>query len=283
VAENDLISQVIDASPSRRKLIKRLGLASAAATAMFAVGDTKLSAQSSTPSAVDILNFALNLEYLEAEFYTYATTGKGIDAPPYSIAVTGTGNAGVTSGGSMVNFSNNLVFTGQIAAEIAADERAHVILLRGALGNAAVARPEINLNALNIGFANEYSFLQLARIFEDIGVSAYGYAAGVSTLANSPYIGTAARILATEAEHVGNIRLQVGRLAIHTSALDTVDILPPPSGSMYISADNTGLTAVRSPGQVLFLAYGGLGNATAGGFFPTGVNGTINTSSATAA
>ena len=37
---------------------------------------------------VDILNFALNLEYLEAEFYTYATTGKSITS--FGIATKGT-------------------------------------------------------------------------------------------------------------------------------------------------------------------------------------------------
>ena len=39
---------------------------------------------------VDILNFALNLEYLEAEFYTYATTGKSITS--FGIGTKGSAN-----------------------------------------------------------------------------------------------------------------------------------------------------------------------------------------------
>jgi hypothetical protein len=277
----DIISDVIAKSPNRRSMLRTLGIASAG---VVAVRGVKLGAQSSLPSAVDILQFALNLEYLEAEFYTVATMGTTIDQ--VGIGITGSGTPGRTTGGNPVNFSNNFVFTGQVANEIGADERAHVTLLRTALSNAGVtpvAKPAINLGALGIGFANEASFLTLARIFEDIGVSAYGGAAAVPTLATSPYIGTAARILAAEAEHVGNIRLEVARLAIQTSALDGVDIIPPPSGSSFISADSSGLTPVRTPGQVLYLAYGGVANATSGGFFPNGVNGAINTSSASPA
>lgn len=284
---NKMISEVVGESPNRRSLLKKIGIASAAVGAAAVTGGVKLNAQSSLPSAVDILQFALNLEYLESEFYTYATTGKGIDA--MGVGIDGSGNPGMTTGGSKVNFSNNLIFSGAIAMQIRDDEIAHVNLIRGALkaaGVQPVAKPAINLNALGIGFGNEAQFLLLARVFEDIGVTAYGYAAGVSTLATSPYIGTAARILATEAEHAGNIRLQIGRLAIDSSKtkLDSVDLLPPPTGDDFISADNTaGLTAVRSPGQVLYLAYGFAGNATAGGFYPNGVNGAINMSSAAAA
>ena len=126
-------------------------------------------------------------------------------------------------------------------------------------------------------------FLTLARVFEDIGVSAYAGAAGLPFVANSPYIGTAAQILAAEAEHVGNIRLQIARLNISTVALDKLDIIPPPSGQKLISVDAvTGLSAVRTPGQVLYLAYGNAANVASGGFFPAGVNGNINTSSASA-
>jgi hypothetical protein len=233
---------------------------------------------------VDVLQFALNLEYLEAEFYTVATMGQTIDQ--VGIGITGSGNAGPTTGGNQVNFSNNLVFTGQVAMEIGQDERAHVALLRQALTAANVmpiAKPAINLGALGIGFANVVQFLTLARVFEDIGVSAYAGAAGLPFVASSPYIGTAARILAAEAEHVGNIRLQIARLNISTAALDGVDIIPPPSGQKFISVDaTTGLCAVRTPGQVLYLAYGNAANTTSGGFFPAGVNGILNTSSASA-
>ncbi len=292
----NLISDVIAESPNRRSLLKKLGIATAAAGAALTAGGLKLRADDgviandpTSPTVVDVLQFALNLEYLEAEFYTVATTGQTIDQPPYNIGITGSGNQGQTVGGSQVNFSNNFVFTAAVAAEIGADERAHVTLLRGALSAAGinpVAKPQINLAALSslgLGFGSEAQFLGLARIFEDIGVTAYGGAAALPVVSGSPYIGTAARILATEAEHVGNIRLQLARLGIQSPQLDGVDILPPPSGSSFISADaTTGLTAIRTPGQVLFLAYGMQANATSGGFFPNGVNGNLVTSSASA-
>ena len=278
--KNSLVSDLVDASPNRRSLLKTLGLATTAAAGAAIVTGGKLQAQSSL-TVVDVLQFALNLEYLEAEFYTVATMGKTIDQ--VGIGIDGSGAAGPTTGGHMVNFSNNLVFSGQVATEIGGDERAHVTLLRGALSQAGVtpiAKPSINLNAAGFGFGNLLEFLKLARIFEDIGVSAYGGAAALPFVANSPYIGTAARILAAEAEHVGNIRLQIARLNVTTApALDGVDILPPPSGTKFISVDDNALSAVRTPGQVLYLAYGNVANVTSGGFFPTGFNGNIRMSS----
>jgi hypothetical protein len=95
-------------------------------------------------------------------------------------------------------------------------------------------------------------------------------------------LGTAAQILATEAEHSGNIRLMVAQAQLASQALDGVDIPPPPTGASYFSVDSNSLVRTRTPGQVLYLAYGNKANATSGGFFPAGVNGVINMSSASA-
>jgi hypothetical protein len=275
-----IIPDVIAEAPNRRSFVRKIGLATAAIGAAATIDVKNASAQTSTD--VNILNFALNLEYLESEFYSYATSGRGIET--FGIATTGMANGsnpssgGTTMNGSLVTFSNNLVFSSEIAAEIAADERAHVTLLRTALGSAAIAKPNLNLNALGFGFGNESDFLKLARIFEDIGVSAY---AGAAPQLSSAVVGTAAQILAAEAEHVASIRVQVARLNIPTSSLDGVDILPPPSGAQntYLSINpSNGLCAVRTPGQVLYLAYGNQANASQGGFFPTGVNGAITMS-----
>jgi hypothetical protein len=169
--------------------------------------------------------------------------------------------------------------------ELAEDERTHVTLLQTAimdiLGANAIAEPAINLDALGIGFANQTQFLQLARAFEDVGVTAYGGAAPL--IQSKTILGYAARILAVEALHSGNIRSAVARLGVPTTALDGADILPPPSGTQYFPTNNLALTEVRTPGQVLYIAYGLKANAVAGGFFPNGVNGILNTSSATPA
>ncbi len=276
---NSMIEEVVKASPNRRKFLGTIGAAAAAVTAMSLVDVTNAGAQTSSPTATEIavLNFALNLEYLEAEFYTYGQYGYGIEQAGLKVSgVASNGNSpngGLTTGGAKVTFSNSLVFTGQITAEIGVDERAHVTLLQGFLGSAAIAKPNINLNALGIGFGNQNEYLTLARIFEDIGVSAYG---GAAYLLTTPIvIQTAARILATEAQHVGTLHTQIARLNVPSPVLDGADLVPPPTGGQlqYLSINpSNGLPALRSVTQVLNLAYGGAGK-TSGGFFPNGING----------
>jgi hypothetical protein len=264
----------------RRGFMKKLGLAGAAVGvgAQLSKGQT-----TAGPSDVDILNFALNLEYLEAEFYTAATTGQSISTLGYT--VTGSGTAGAVTGGAMVPFSVNDAYAYAAALELAHDEQTHVALLQStiaSLGGTAIARPAINLNALGFGFGSVSDFLKLARIFEDIGVTAYGGAAPL--ISSKTVLGYAARILATEAQHAGNIRLLIDQYRITTTAVDGADIIPPPSGSQLFSVNSMAITEVRTPGQVLYLAYGAA-NATSGGFFPSGVNGSsaLSTAAATAA
>ena len=236
----------------------------------------------------DILNFALNLEYLEAEFYTYATTGKSLTSFGIGIKGHATGGnstaGGTTSGGGKVTFSKEESELHDLATQIGADERAHVVLLRGALGSAAVAMPNIDLGALGFGFGNVSEFLRAARILEDIGVTAYSGAAGL--LKTPDIITAAACLLGAEAEHAASIRTHIARLKIPTTSIDGVDLLPPPSGeprqTLSIKASD-GLIASRTAGQVLYLAFGGKAGAKQGGFFPTGLNGTIASSSEGAA
>jgi Ferritin-like domain len=281
----EIYTEILSKAPNRRGMLKKLGISSAA----VAVGaGLKISAQSATPTATDVVQFALNLEYLEAEFYSVATTGQMLEAK--GIDLTGIGTPGpTTTAFGAVDFSDNLSFTGSVAQDIAADELAHVEVLRQALksnGVTPIAKPAINLDALagkGASLANEASFLTLARIFEDTGLSAYSGAALL--LQNSPFLQTAARITAVEGAHSANIRLQVARLALASPQVDGADVVPPPSGSNFFSTNlANGLCATRTPGEVLFLAYGAA-SVNRGGFFPQGVNGNINmsTGQATAA
>lgn len=268
---------------NRRNFVRNLGIAGAALGAASVMPNVVgQSPATPGPSDIDILNFALNLEYLEAEFYSVATTGSPI--PRTGVTSTGAGSAGVTTGGNSVTFTDTKVQA--IAKELANDEVQHVALLQSAiagLGGTPISKPAINLAALGIGFASQTEFLTLARAFEDIGVTAYGGAAPL--ISNKAILGYAARILAVEALHSGAIRLLVAQNGITVPALDAVDHVPPPAGTLYFPTNAQALSETRTPGQVLFLAYGNKANVTAGGFFPAGVNGTINAStvSATAA
>ena len=243
-------------------------------------------AMGQTATEVEVLKFALNLEYLESEFYTYVVNGRGIET--FGIGIDGEANGsnpasgGTTAGGHLVGFNNAFqFFTFDVASEIANDERNHVVLLRSALGAQTIAKPNLNLNALGFGFGSQYEMVKLARIFEDIGVSAY--AGGAGLLSTPSVITTAARILATEAEHASALRMQIALLNVATAPpLDGADILPQPSGApgqLFSAYRYNGLPATRTPGEVLYLAFGNQAGATMGGFFPSGVNGAITTSS----
>lgn len=275
-----LIEELTEASPNRRSFLKKLGAATAAVGAISVVGERSADAQTSTE--VQVLQFALNLEYLESEFYTYAQYGYGIEN--FGIGVSGLANSpnptggGTTTGGAKIPISNDLVFTLETLNQIGADERAHVTLLRSALGSNAIAKPNINLAASG-PVTNQSQFLAMGRMLEDTGLSAY---IGSANLLSTPtIIFTAARIVGTEGEHVSTIRTQIARLNVATTAMDGADILPPPSGSSttILSVNpSDGLPAARLPGEVLYIAYGFASNASSGGFFPDGVNGPITMS-----
>ncbi len=274
-----LIPELIAASPNRRSFLKTLGAASAGVAAMSLASASP--AKAATATEVEVLQFALNLEYLEAEFYTYSVSGVGIEH--YGFQVNGSANGanpttgGTTTGGKIVSFPVQLSY--DVAYQIANDERQHVTLLREALGDAyTIAKPNINLNALSLMTGNINDFARQARIFEDIGVSAYSGAAGL--LSTPAVITYAARILAAEAQHTAAVRFQISYYNVSTAALDGADIIPPPSGTKYsvLSLNPTnGLCATRTPGEVLYLAFGGP-NLSSGAFFPTGVNGAITAS-----
>ncbi len=273
-----IVNSVRENLADRRGFLTKMGMASAGLGAFLATAGSA----DAQVTDVDILQFALNLEYLEAEFYTMARTGKTIDQ--MGVGITGSGTTGATTGGKMVTFIEGSTLA-RSADEIAGDERTHVTLLRSALtaaGVMPVAKPAINLNALGLGFGSQEEFITLARAFEDVGVSAYGGAAPLIT--SKAYLAVAARILAAEAEHTGSLRLHAVLYNVKVPPVDPADIVVPPSaGGKFSSLNANALSIVRTPGQVLYIVYGGQAGAKTGGFYPNGVNGTLNMADATPA
>ena len=280
---------------NRRKLLRNAGLGTAFAAAsglgLFAPARAQAAG---TPTDADILNFALNLEYLEAEYYLFAVNGTGLS----SADINGVGATGGVIGGAPVPFKTPAIQ--QYATKIADDEQAHVQFLRSALGGAAVARPEIDLyNSFNTAavaaglvpaggtfnpFADEVSFLLGAYIFEDVGVTAYNGAAPL--IQSKTYLAAAAGILAVEAYHAGSIRTLLYQLGQGDATAKISALRAAASGAAddqgvvwngqanITPTDIHALAFSRTTAQVLNIVY--LGGASGNyGFFPQGLNGAI--------
>jgi hypothetical protein len=269
------------------------------------LGAVLLVALAATADAIndlDILNFALNLEYLEAEFYLYSTTGRGIPG-----AYRGGGPA--SSGGRRAALTSRTL---GIAREIASDELKHVKLLRLALGRSAVPIPKLNIGsafadaadaALGQKLSPRFSpyatnkldllFLHGAFIFEDVGVTAYKGAANLISSKN--ILQYAAGILAVEAYHAGTIRTllwQKANTVVSPYGAKVSTIVGAISalrgkvgggkdqgvirnGVVNITPTNGNAVAFgRTTGEVInIVTLNGAGNK--GGFFPNGLRGTI--------
>ncbi|MGH9615446.1 MAG: ferritin-like domain-containing protein [Acidobacteriaceae bacterium] len=265
--EQGIVTRLTASTFNRRSFFKGvgatgLGLAGAAIIGnQFGMNEQRVEAASGVSDG-DILNFALNLEYLEAEFYSVSTYGATLQQRGI---LKSNEVSGPTTGGKMVNF-HDLAF---LASAIREDEVDHVLYLRAALGAGAVKKPAINLNALGYGFASVNDWLKLGRQFEDVGVSAYLGAAPLIT--SKTYLGAAAAIYGTEAQHSGSVRYNCISRGVKSPAVDSMDI--PPMASTPFFVDKNGLSIPRTTSQVLNIVYGG--GKCSGGFYPDGMNGNI--------
>lgn len=129
---------------------------------------------------VEILNFALTLEYLEAAFYTRALKEVG-------------GLSGDVK---------------QLATELRDNEDAHVDALMEAIkgaGGEPVKAPKVDFGD---AFKSEKAFLELAQTLEDTGVYAYNGAA--PQIESEDVLAAAGSIVQIEARHAALIRLERG-------------------------------------------------------------------------
>jgi hypothetical protein len=270
MSKSEFLNNLVTKPSSRRNFMKTVAasgitFAGAGLLGSSILGSATEAFAQSAVTDTDILNFALNLEYLEAEFYSVASSGATLEQRGIlpSSAV-----SGPTLGGHAVPFghTDSIAF---LASAIMRDETHHVQFLRTALGAAAVKKPEINLDALGFGFGGDQDFLLLSRAFEDTGVSAYGGALGL--IKNTTFLEAAGRIAETEAQHSGTIRLKIITRGYHSPAVDSKDVSPTPTNVFFV--DSQSLSIPRTTTEVLNIVYHG--GAHSGGFFPDGLNGTI--------
>ena len=262
-----------------------------------------------------VYNFALNLEYLEAEFYRRGVYGQGL--PGELIGP----NPGAVLGGRRVQFRTPWI--AEMFAEITDDETNHVRFIRRTISSSPlieINRPVIDLQTsfrmlgsqAGLGpnfdpFADEESYILGAFIFEDVGVTAY--AGGSDLIADDDSIEAAAGILAIEAYHAGAIRATIAEMGPRMIAAadgiarargaaespnnqrpnrTTVNTVPGPKeqlisagevfpGEVVISpTDPQGRSFPRPPQDVLNIVFMNPDKeARRGGFFPDGVQGVV--------
>ena len=162
---------------NRASFILKSALAIGTTAGAAAVGPFVTNALAATASSdIDILNFALTLEYLETRFYKEA---------------------------AKLDLSSKVA---KLAKQLADDEQQHVNALKGAVkqsGGTPAAKP-----TFEFGVTDEKSFLKLAQTLEDTGVSAYNGAGPL--LKNKDLLLAAGSIVQVEARHAAAIRLLNG-------------------------------------------------------------------------
>ncbi|MCA9835881.1 MAG: ferritin-like domain-containing protein [Trueperaceae bacterium] len=222
------VQKLFETKVDRRRVLGNLGMMGAGAMLTACGGVFAEDPKTGKDYDAAILNFALNLEYLEAAFYL-AVVGRLHELPGYDPAkvILPSGYDGTDPSKSLFPDKGPVADPiAEYAQEIAQDELAHVQFLIAGLGSGAASLPKLDLDAsfkaaaaaasgLTMNgfpfdpadfdpFANGAFFLHGAFIFEDVGVTAYKGAARY--LKNPDFLEAAAGILAVEAYHAGLVR-----------------------------------------------------------------------------
>lgn len=204
---------------SRRAAFKKLGEIAKDATLIgipfgAALLTPRRVAAQTTVSVEEVLNFALTLEYLEAEFYDM-----------------GLSSSGLLSGDIQ-----------SVVEQISKHESAHVEFLKttiNSLGGTPVAKPDFDFTAggtFSDVFSNPTTFLALAQAFEDTGVRAYKGQAG-NLLGEDDILQAALAIHSVEARHASEIRRLRGSKGWITQSNNTTGA--PPADAVYAGENNT--------------------------------------------
>jgi len=191
---NPALAEVEIEEMNRSSFIAKGALAVGAVYGMTMVGPfiRKAFAQADMGD-IDILNFALTLEYLESAFYAQAVAEAKLDPEATEL----------------VDLLNK-------------DEAEHVSALKATVsdqGGTPVEAPGVDFGN---AFANQDSFLELAQTFEDTGVSAYNGAG--PAFKSKELLATAGTIVQIEARHAAAIRLLNGETPAPESFDPTLDM-----------------------------------------------------------
>ncbi|GHB88368.1 ferritin-like domain-containing protein [Persicitalea jodogahamensis] len=200
---------------SRRSFMTKFSRSMAAAAVPAAMGTIFNKAYAFTPGAIDVLKFALTLEYLEEEFYVKGTSAAGLIPAEYGV-----------------------VFN-----QIKKHESQHVNFLKTALGAAAPAKPTFDFTAKG-AFADVFTkfdtFVFLSHAFEDTGVRAYkGQAGNLMAKEDEPLLDYALQIHSVEARHAAKARYILSTIRGNTRIKPWISLNEGSPVEVYAGDDNT--------------------------------------------
>ncbi len=187
--QSKLSSTMTEENFSRRDALSKagsFGVKAAIAALPFALASlvTKSAKASTSATVVEVLNFALTLEYLERKFY----------------------DMGLNTNLTLIPSGDRAVFN-----QIYNHEAAHVntlIATIASLGGTPVSQPTFDFTAGGAFpdvFTNYSTFLTLSQAFEDTGVRAYKGQAG-NLMSNDAVLTAALQIHSVEARHASEVR-----------------------------------------------------------------------------
>ncbi len=158
-----------------------------------------------TLGRLDILNYALTLEYLEATFYTQALGGAGTiggEVPPSSATFT---RSRITGARQLAGLGGRIRRSAYgFLTDIRDHEVEHVQFLRGQIGAEAAVDPCTFVDFSSV-LENVGSFLETAQLLENTGVMAYDGA--IRYVDDGDVLQAGAEIATVEARHASYLNL----------------------------------------------------------------------------